>query len=292
MRLIKKTLLFAFVFVFTFSFSGFSVQARAHTDDDVLKPTVMILADAYEVDSFLVSIGVPEAILCAIPEMQRQMIFESLQYTNAVFASYGLTTFVEAEDGEMVAISDMSIRYDDVFVPFIGTIPNGDLTLSIAAFRLGTGVNGWPRYQFFPSFVWNRNATLTGGVGNDAFAVVLNGHDWEVDFTTPRNLRLVSHVNNNITFTSNLGPDTPCFNGVIFRMPRNTNQSNLLSEGHAGFVALRRSNVAHTAVIMEYIHDASVSPLSVSFSVSLGVFSVSVSSSSSALRRMHRSLHL
>lgn len=212
-------------------------------------------------DSYLSSLGVPQLVLNNMSHYQKLMIYDTVS-SEAEFTSYREQGYMHLDYER-----DIQIR---------GSIPNSDLTLSVTAFKVIEG--GEEVYYIYPSFVWN---TLTN-ISNDVYGMALYP-GWEV-IPGQENLRVyISNLNGQLVQYTDVDPQTSSYSGYAYVMS-DIGMMNLRHEGHAYIHAKDKSGNSTHAISLNYAHDTSVA--GVSYSISIGPASVSISSNSNSVDYM------
>lgn len=232
------------------------------------------------IDNFLQSKGIPQEIIDVLPQGKKEIIFETLNDT-ASFQSYNVQTF-SVNNGPETS-SEFTFNNGEIMIPMSGMISSADLTLSVVAFDIT--VNGVPQTSIYPSFVWKKLVKIK----NDSFAMALYPN-WEV-IPGENNLRLwVRNVNGERVQNYDLAAAASASSGYSYKIPSNIGALQGGYEGHAYMNVKKKTSSATRAISLQYIHDTS-SFFNVSYSVSIGPASISVTGNTSPLNYMSNNFY-
>ncbi|MCL2572786.1 MAG: hypothetical protein FWE11_10335 [Defluviitaleaceae bacterium] len=242
-------------------------------------------SETCEIDEFLLSVGMQNAVVDSMSVSQKLEIFLALQDENICeisFESFSVRTYnvPECEYEEEYLTSEMSVYAGDMFIPF-SSIPSSDLQLTVSVFRMT--VSGVETFAVFPSFRWRRAASIR----NDGFAIALFP-GWEVNPSHNPTLRIVTYWDWSHQYAGSFmlgGPTSASHSGYGWARFNTASTPNLIFEGNVSMQARRTTPSATRAVTMHYVHDTS-SFFDVSFSFSLGPASIGIAGNGNALRHM------
>lgn len=227
----------------------------------VFESKMIELNAAQNTDDFLYETGMPQEVINQLTESQKELIRESVN-SDASFFSYDSKEFIVNEDGKLMLTA---------------TIPDSDLTLSFVAYQ--GYLDTKEVYVIFPSFIWKKDVSIR----NDSFSFIL-AEGWEVvvdnDDYQYYNLRVHGTLLDGTTDSCDIEPQTLLFNGQSYKMSDITAITKY--EGNAVFYAEKKSTSASHKAIVQYVHDGSPA-CDISYGLSFGIFSISVTSNSDKL---------
>lgn len=168
----------------------------------------------------------------------------------------------------------------------IGTISTSDM--SVKVYATGVKFKGKKYVKIYPAFEWKTSCDLD----NDTFAFALYD-DWECKTGDEVGLTL-NLINGKgvLLYQTTLKPASASSSGYGFKIPSNY-ASQLMNgahyEGYAYFYVKENEEATRT-ISIKYIHDTT-SPYSVSYGVSIGPASISVTGSTDRLEVYARNLN-
>ena len=212
-------------------------------------------------NEFLLSKGVSLDVVNVLPEKQKELIYNTLGET-ASFKTFEIKSFDFKENGSV------SLRS--------GMIPSASMTMSVIGFE--QTYNGDVCYAIYPSFVWSEQVELK----NDSFSMALYP-GWEV-MPGYNNLNVwIRNIYDEPVQSVSLGAAVSTYCGYSYKIPSNVGASQGGYEGHAYLYAKKTNPSATHAISLQYVDDDS--PLfNVSYAVSIGPASISVTGNDRYLR--------
>lgn len=139
--------------------------------------------------------------------------------------------------------------------------------------------NGEKQYRFFPSFKWLSNGY---GIDNDSFAFALYD-SWEVVPDTPAQIAVYLKNSYGTQQSKIYYPVEASQYGYAYSFSSGISVPTGYYEGYAVFYARKKRSDATNGISVKYVHDSS-SFLNISYSLSLGPASISISSDSAKLQ--------
>ena len=140
--------------------------------------------------------------------------------------------------------------------------------------------NGETQYRFFPSFRW---LSTNYGIKNDSFGFALYD-GWEVVPGMPAQIAVYLKNSYGTTKSQIYYPIDASQYGYAYNFTAGSSVPNGYYEGHAVFYARKKKTNATNGITMKYVHDNSSWLSSISYGLSIGPASISVSSDSSKLQ--------
>lgn len=220
-----------------------------------------------EMDSFLLDLGMPSGTIENLTYFGKLEIFNTVD-EDAVFDGYTEEDVYLPEEND----GDISLF----------SIPKSQLQLKVSGFKNSDGT-----YSIYPSFIRKTKNRLR----NDTFSFVLDNNNWT---TVAGNVGLNIHmVNATPGITDKFYYDRPSsssYSGHRFQIPQNHGKTNHKHyEGHAHFKAKSKKSKVDKRIILSYGNDTTSSG-NLSYSVSIGIFSVSYSGGGKNLRTTSETL--
>lgn len=223
-------------------------------------------------DEQLLDAGVPEYIINTMSDGQKEYISENLE-SGAVYESYD--SYVLTPETAQSNVSTLSLS----------TLSDNRIKVSVICFAVTR--KGEQQYEIFPSFEWLETGTA---IRNDTFAFALYS-GWEaVEDTVAKMTVYLSNSSGRQQSISYEATDASQY-GYGFSIPSNNCLAapNGYYEGYAMFYARKKVSSATNALTVKYIHDTT-SSASVSYSINIGVASVSVATDSFELEVFARNM--
>lgn len=218
------------------------------------------------IDDYLLNAGFPQQLVDTMSDIQKEMIYQHSCNQQIRFAGYEVQEFSLDENDNLSRIETRG-----------GLISKSDLTLSV----LGTyamNSSGTILYStVYPGFVWNKPVK----VENDSFSMAMYS-GWEA-IPDKENLRL--HLMNSQGVSAqyvDLDPTNSHAAGYSYKVPSNVGACQGLFEGYAYYDIDKTTSSASPRISLHYVHDNSTF-LNVSYSISLGFGSISLSGNSDKL---------
>lgn len=253
----KKIVLLLFLSIFIMIYVGEN-HVSAHEDREVSEE---------KIDLFLKERDVPDEVLSEITYLGKLEIYNTLDKT---------ATFDEFSSEDVVFESD-SLEYTPYY------IPKSELELKVSGFKNSDGT-----YTIYPSFIWKTKARLK----NDTFGFALDRRNWN---TVAGNVGLNVYMRN-ITpgYHDSIYYDRATesnYAGHAFTIPSGQFYKNHLHyEGHAHFKAKPKSGSVDRRIILRYGDHTGGALSNVSYSVSVGIFNVTIPSPPSDFRQTTETL--
>lgn len=255
--MLKRIKIISIIMVITIAFGTMTVSAQAQ-----------LTADEY-----LLNIGFPETVLSTMSQPQKEFIYENSVGTNATFCGYDVKSFIIDDTGSFIELNN-SVS------PCGGTLSSSEMTLSVFGIQSEIISTGEILYKVFPTFKWHKYVK----VKNDSFAMSMYS-GWEA---VPGERRLVLHLLNSAGDSAQqveLAPTHASSTGYSYKIPSNIGAMQGLYEGYAYYQIDKISSTASPMISLHYAHDAS-SLLNASYSLSVGVGSISISGNTDNIYQM------
>ena len=209
------------------------------------------------IDEFLALKGMPDNIIEQLPEKQKELIYSTLS-EDATFESYEKTEYY-SENSENSGI-----------MPFYTSLPSSEMTLAVVAFE-DSYEDGL--YTIYPSFVWNTSAV----VANDTFAMSMYS-GWDV-IGGENNLTVWCRDSyGELVESVDIDALEANSHGYSYKISRNDGFMPVFYEGYAYLDARKTNSNATNGICLKYVDDPT-STYNLSYSVTVGTGSISVSGS-------------
>lgn len=225
-------------------------------------------AQPVSIDDFLLNAGFPQNLIDNMSEIQKEVIYDNSKNKNIRFAGYETQDFVLNDDDTLSPVQ-----------PHGGLIPAADLTISIFGTHTTT-VSGTVLYStVYPAFEWKKWVS----VKNDSFSMAMYS-GWEAR-PGEENLRLhLINQNGSSAQYVDLDPANSHAAGYSYKIPSDIGTVKAIYEGYAYYNIDKTTASASPRISLHYAHDASSS--NVSYNVSIGFFSISISGNRDNLYEM------
>lgn len=219
-----------------------------------------------EIDAYLLESGFPQQLVDTMSDAQKEIIYQHSDNQQIEFAGY------ETYDYSIDKNNNLSL-----VEPCGGLISESDLTISVFGTRTVDSSGTLLYSSVYPSFVWNKLVK----VKNDSFSMSMYS-GWEA---IPGQVNLRLHL---MSFDGvsrqyvDLKPTTSSSSGYSFKIPSNTGAMQGLYSGYAYYDIDKKSSSATPRISLHYVYDDS-SSLNISYGITIGVGSISMSGSSNKL---------
>lgn len=223
-------------------------------------------AQTVSIDDFLLEAGFPQDLIDTMSEIQKEIIYEKSKNDIIKFAGYETQNFVLSEEDGLSAIQ-----------PRGGLISESDLTISVFGTYTTNSSDTVLYSTVYPNFVWHKPVK----VKNDSFSMAMYS-GWEA-IPGEENLRL--HLMNSQGESAqyvDLNPANSHSAGYSYKIPSNTGAMQGMYAGYAYYDIDKTSSSASPRISLHYVHDKS-SIINASYSISIGVGSISLSSNDNDL---------
>lgn len=221
-----------------------------------------VFASSVDCDTILIAHGVPQNVISQMTEHQKQDICANIS-ADAEFAGYEKKqlSFADGDGG------------DNEISPAYVELPERNMDLSVTGFKESNGT-----YSIYIQFYWYPLVR----VANDSLACSMYP-GWEV-YPGNEKLRLWSNDDKDNHLESfDISPINPSHSGYDFKIPSNKGKTLGFYEGTAYFYVKKKEPSATPCIAVQYAHD-DTSNCSLSFGVSIGVGSISVTGASDKLQ--------
>lgn len=218
------------------------------------------------IDDYLINAGFPQQLVDTMSDVQKEIIYQHSDNQQIRFAGYEVHEFSLDENDNLSPIETRG-----------GLISESDLTISVFGTYTMNSSGTILYSSVYPNFVWNEPVK----VKNDSFSMAMYS-GWEA-IPGEENFRL--HLMNSQGESAqyvDLNPTNSHSAGYSYKVPSNTGAMQGMYAGYAYYDIDKTTSSASPRISLHYVHDKSTF-LNVSYSISLGFGSISLSGNSDKL---------
>lgn len=231
-----------------------------------------------QINYFLITNGVPEDVVNMMSIEHKTLVYETLNGKEIEFLSYDIKNYSIQQNNEMLLVDAYSINSSNSeILPCGGLLTDADISLSVFGAKIIQAGEDGCTYAVYPACEWKKYVN----VSNDSFAMSMYP-GWEAIAGKENFVLYTCNSNGDLAASVELDPTASNYSGYVYKIPSNIGSMQGLYKGYAYYHLNKTNSNASPTISLYYAHDTSTL-INLSYSLNLGIGSISVSGDTNKL---------